>query len=134
MGIHRIVKPAKCDAMVVFDAWYWSDILHRPANVHGHMVINDTGYDLEQLGHVEAGEPVIDGYRLTKPNGEAHDICLVAGRLECTCGDYEFRRSQQLDRDLADCKHTKAVREHLALPNDQYQPPVIDYAVAFDDP
>jgi hypothetical protein len=45
----------------------------------------------------DVGEPVVDGFRLTKDNGTAHDVCRVAGRLECTCGDWNLapRRSDR---------------------------------------
>ena len=44
---------------------------------------------------------------------------FVAGRLECTCGDYEFRRSAQSGRDLCDCKHCVAIKRHFVMPEEQ---------------
>jgi hypothetical protein len=139
----RFVKPAVCVSEVLRMPLAPCELL--PRGLAGVLRINATEYSVEVLGYLpEHGEPVIDGYRLTKPNGEAHDPCLVAGRLECTCGDWVWRRSCQLDPSLADCKHTAASRRHFAPPADQLPRPPRNRshretdspppAVAFDDP
>jgi hypothetical protein len=134
----RFVKPAVCDSAVIRPPVAPCELL--PAGLPGVLVINGNPYIVEVLGYLpEHGEPVIDGYRLTKPNGEAHDLCLVAGRLECSCGDWIFRRSCQVEPGLADCKHCVAVRRHLAQPVDQLATPAAPVAapaftVAFDNP
>ena len=114
----RFVKPAVCDSNILRQPIAPCEIL--PAGLSGSLVINGTVYVAEILGYLpDVGEPVIDGYRLTKDHGEAHDICLVAGRLERTCGDWLWRRSSQTDRALADCKHCMACRQHFAPMVDQ---------------
>lgn len=114
----RLVKPAVCESHVIYQPIAPCEIL--PSGLPGKLAINGTVYTAEILGFLPAvGEPVIDGYRLTKDNGEAHDICLVAGRLECSCGDWLWRRSFQTDRELADCKHCVACRQHFAAMADQ---------------
>jgi hypothetical protein len=132
----RAVKPAVCVSEVLREPLTPCEIL--PAGLPGVLVINGTTYSVEVLGYLpEVGEPVIDGYRLTKPDGTAHDICLVAGRLECSCGDWIFRRSVQVDRSLADCKHCLAVRRHLVAPVDQQPrpaPAAIGFEITFEDP
>lgn len=111
----RLVKPAVCESRVIQPPIAPCEIL--PRGDAGVVVINETHYAVEVLGYLpEVGEPVIDGYRLTKDNGVAHDICLVAGRLECTCGDWIWRRAYQTDRRLTDCKHTLACRKHFVAP------------------
>jgi hypothetical protein len=131
----RFVKPAVCVSEVLRMPLAPCELL--PRGLAGVLVINGTHYAAEVLGYLpEHGEPVVDGYRLTKPNGEAHDLCLVAGRLECTCGDWLWRRSFQNDPELADCKHTAACKRHFVRPVDQLRPapPPAACAVEFDDP
>jgi hypothetical protein len=112
------VKPCACESHVLRQPIAPCEIL--PRGLAGELSINGTVYAVEVLGYLpEVGEPVIDGYRLTKASGEAHDICLVYGRLECTCGDWIFRRSAQAERTLQDCKHCIACRRHLVPPVDQ---------------
>jgi hypothetical protein len=114
----QAVKAAICASKVIVPPIAPCEILAPGAR--GVLEINGLLYAVEILGYLpEVGEPVIDGYRLTKGNGEAHDICLVAGRMECSCGDWIFRRSCQTERSLADCKHTKAIGQHFAAPVDQ---------------
>jgi hypothetical protein len=115
---HRLVKPAVCESVVLRHPCAPCELL--PAGQAGVLEINGTHYAIEILGYLpEVGEPVVDGYRLTKPNGEAHDLCIVAGRMECTCGDWLFRRSCQTDASVADCKHVLACKHHFAEPVDQ---------------
>lgn len=114
----QLVKQAVCASRVRRHPIAPCEIL--PSGLPGVLDINGTSYQIEILGYLpEIGEPVIDGYRLTKDNGEAHDLCLVAGRLECSCGDWIWRRSFQVDRVLADCKHCAAIRKHFTAPVDQ---------------
>lgn len=121
--VWRAVKPAKCECEVLAQAYCPCELF--PNGLPGTITINGTEYAASVLGYLpEVGEPVVDGYRLTKYNGEAHDICLVAGRMECTCGDYEFRRAAQAEPELCECKHIKAVRQLLYTPRDQYEPRV----------
>jgi hypothetical protein len=122
----QAVKPCVCESRLIVSPIAPCEILGHGAP--GVLEINGLSYAVEILGYLpEVGEPVIDGYRLTKGNGEAHDICLVAGRMECTCGDWIFRRSCQTERHLADCKHTCAVQRHFAPPVDQKPAPA--YAI-----
>lgn len=116
---HRLVKPAVCECELLQAPIAPCEILNG-RGAPGQLRINDTTYTVEILGYLPVeGEPVVDGYRLTKDNSEAHDLCLVAGRLECTCGDYEFRRAAQTDPKLFDCKHCTAIRQLFLLPEDQ---------------
>ncbi len=127
----RFIGLAKCDARLLEQPIAPCEIL--PNGVPGRLEINLTLYRVEILGYLPGqGEPIVDGYRLTKDNGEAHDLCLIAGRLECTCGDWIWRRSFQTDRHLADCKHCRAVKQLLALPID-HRPVLSDYSVEFED-
>jgi hypothetical protein len=131
----RFVKPAVCVSEVLRHPIAPCELL--PGGLAGVLVINGTHYSVEVLGYLpEHGEPVVDGYRLTKPNGEAHDLCLVGGRLECTCGDWLWRRSFQNDPELMHCKHCLAVLRHFAPPADQLRqaPTTAGCAVEFDDP
>src|SRR5579871_1591582 len=105
----KLVMPAICESQVLEQPIAPCEIV--PGGIPGRLVINGTVYVAEILGFLpDVGEPVIDGFRLTKDNGEAHDICLVHGRMECTCGDWLFRRSFQTEPALADCKHCVACR------------------------
>jgi hypothetical protein len=116
------VKPVKCECQ----------LLHRPcapcelapAGIPGVLTINASVYAVEIIGELPpVGCLEIDGYRLTKGNGEAHDICFVNGRWECTCGDWIFRRSVLAEPNRADCKHIAAVRKlGLPEPRDCYTP------------
>lgn len=120
---HRFVKPAVCECELIQQPIAPCEILNGKG-APGKLRINATVYVVEILGYLpDAGEPIIDGYRLTRDTGEAHDLCLVAGRLECTCGDWLWRRSLQTDRTLADCKHVLAVKRLLTLPVDQKPQP-----------
>lgn len=132
---YRPVKPAVCDSRVIMRPIAPCEIL-AGQGIPGRMEINLTLYTVEILGFLPAiGEPHIDGYRLTKDDGTAHDVCLVAGRLECTCGDWLWRRSFQTDPQLADCKHCIACRRHFAAPADQKPAPVpVLSPVVFEDP
>lgn len=120
----RIVKPALCNCELLAAPVAPCEILAN--GFPGTMTINGTEYAVRILGYLPPApaEPVIDGYRLTKANGESHDICLVAGRFECTCGDYEFRRASQQNPETCECKHIKAIRQLCLPPVDQYQPRV----------
>jgi hypothetical protein len=95
-----------------------------PAGSPGLVTINATPYEIDIVGELpRAGCLEIDGYRLTKGNGEAHDLCFVNGRWECTCGDWVFRRSVLAEPHRADCKHIAAVRQlGLPQPGDTYTP------------
>jgi hypothetical protein len=95
-----------------------------PAGIPGLVTINATPYEIEILGELpRVGNLEIDGYRLTKGNGEAHDLCYVDGRWECTCGDWIFRRSVMAEPHRADCKHIHAIRQlGLPEPRDSYTP------------
>lgn len=130
----RTVKPAVCESRVIRNPIAPCEIL--PRGLAGTLEINGTVYEVEILGYLPAeGEPVVDGFRLTKSDGTAHDICLVSGRMECTCGDWIWRRAAQTSRDLADCKHCVALRRHFLPPVDQkpIRAPQLT-AVEFDDP
>ena len=117
----RLVKPCVCDSHVLYHPICPCEL--RPGGIPGVLSINGIYYSVEVIGELpKAGEPVIDGYRLTNPDGICHDVCIVAGRWECTCGDWQFRRSCQTEAKLADCKHTLACRRHFALPRDSHCP------------
>ena len=133
----RFVKPAVCESRVLRHPLAPCEIL--PAGLPGQLEINGTLYEVEILGYLpEEGEPIVDGFRLTKADGTAHDICLVAGRMECTCGDWLWRRSFQTARELADCKHTAACKQHFAAPVDQHKHQLMAAGAGdfdgFDDP
>lgn len=127
---HRFVKPAVCQCRLIEAPCSPCEL--SVIGYPGKLEINGTTYKVAIIGHLPAApaEPVTDGYALEKDNGEIHHVCLVAGRLECTCGDWLWRRSLETDRSLADCKHCKAVRQLLQLPADlqpQPQPGKIGY-------
>ncbi|HWG43583.1 MAG TPA: hypothetical protein VN688_12420 [Gemmataceae bacterium] len=132
----RFIKPAVCESELLCQPIAPCEILRD--GCPGSMVINGTEYAVSILGYLPPApaEPVVDGYRFTKRNGESHDLCLVRGRLECTCGDWLWRRSFQNAGPLADCKHCLACKRHLMAPRDQAPAPV--YAASqfndFDDP
>jgi hypothetical protein len=97
-----------------------------PSGAPGLIEINSMQYSVAVLGYLpDEGEPVIDGYRLTKGNGEAHDICLVRGRMECSCGDWIWRRAAQAKRELQSCKHIISAKRHLVTPVDQKPAPLV---------
>lgn len=114
----RFPKPAKCESEVLRHPIAPCEIL--PAGLAGVVSINATHYAVEIIGYLpEVGEPVVDGYRLSKPDGTAHDVCLVHGRMECTCGNWIFRRAALADPDCQDCKHIIACKRHFCTPIDQ---------------
>jgi hypothetical protein len=49
----------------------------------------------------------LKAFRLTKPDGEFHDILRDVHGPSCTCGDFVFRRD---GIDEAGCKHIRASR------------------------
>jgi hypothetical protein len=107
---HRIVKPALCDSRLYRNPIAPCEI--PPRGLSSSLEINGVFYEVEILGYLpEVGEPVVDGFRLTKDDGTAHDICLVAGRMECTCGDWLRRRAALADPTVADCKHVLACKQ-----------------------
>jgi hypothetical protein len=113
------VKPVRCESHVVHHPICPCEL--RPEGIPGVLVINGLTYEVEVVGELPSeGEPVIDGYRLTKADGTCHDVCLVAGRWECTCGDWIFRRSVLAEPSRSDCKHTAACRRHFTEPRDSY--------------
>jgi hypothetical protein len=130
---NRILKPATSESRMLCQPIAPCEILDGHGSP-GLMQINGVAYVVDVIGHLpEVGEPVVDGYRLTKQTGEVHDLCLVAGALECTCGDYEFRRAS---RDPKGCKHVQAARRHLMPPRDLNPAPVYvgNQFNDFDDP
>jgi hypothetical protein len=92
-----------------------------PHGIPGCIIINGQEYGVSCLGYLPPAplSPVVEGYRFVKADGETYDVCLSHGRLECSCGDWIFRRSKASDPRLSDCKHCVAVRRHLLLPLDQ---------------
>jgi hypothetical protein len=108
------VKPAVCQSKLHLNPICPCEILADGAP--GLLEINQQLYAVSILGFLpKQGEPVLEGFRLTKGNAESHDLCLVDGRMECTCGDWVYRRACQCEPALADCKHIKAVKECLAF-------------------
>lgn len=153
---YRSVKPVKCEChLAAFAITPPARNCKHEDYRQGAVVINGTRYALDIIGYrQEFGPDVIDGYRLTKEDGTAHDVCLVAGRHECTCGDYDFRRAAQQDEELCECKHISACRQLLSVYwplRDLYEQRIVEteealdeletlavqageYAVEFDDP
>jgi hypothetical protein len=114
----RTYKPAVCESRVIKEPIFPCELVAN--GTPGAIEINDILYTVEVLGHLPpVGHVVIEGYRLTKStSGESHDVSLVARALECTCGDWVWRRQY---RDGTGCKHTIACRRHLPRPNvDQF--------------
>ena len=64
--------------------------------------INGTRYRVRPLPADFGG---MRAFRLTKPDGEFHDIAREIHGLSCTCGDWVFRRD---GIDEAGCKHVRA--------------------------
>jgi hypothetical protein len=59
----------------------------------------------------------VAGYRLEKfgTYGQVcYDLAAVAGPWSCECGDYLYRRAEQADPALRQCKHIAGVRRLLA--------------------
>jgi hypothetical protein len=108
------VKPAVCESKLQLNPICPCEIL--PAGAPGLLEINGQLYSVHILGFLpKVGEPRLEGFRLTKGDGTSHDLCLIDGRIECTCGDWIWRRAAQCERALMDCKHIKAVKECLAF-------------------
>jgi hypothetical protein len=85
--------------------------LHKPDG-QSVVEINGTSYWLTVL---RDGEQTI-GYRLEK-FGTHSQVCYdlaAAGPWSCECGDYVYRRAEQADPALRDCKHIAGVRRLLA--------------------
>jgi hypothetical protein len=116
------VKPVRCECSLIRRPCAPCEL--APAGIPGLLAINSTPYEVEIIGELPpVGCLEIDGYRLTKGNGEAHDLCLVNGRWECTCGDWIFRRSVLAEPSRSDCKHIHAIRQlGLPQPRDSYAP------------
>jgi hypothetical protein len=131
------VKPCQCDSKLHLNPIAPCEIL--PKGAPGLLEINQQLYAVSIFGFLPAqGEPCLEGFRLTKGNGEAHDLCRIDGRLECTCGDWVWRRAAQAERALQDCKHIKAVKECLAFPladigNHQPEPAGTGHAAPLED-
>jgi hypothetical protein len=76
----------------------------RPADTCSlQVVIRGTCYRIRRL----LGEGIARGYRLTKPDGQAHDVHHDDRGEHCTCGDFTFRRE---GIDPKGCKHIRALR------------------------
>lgn len=115
------VKPALCESTVLRHPIAPCEIL--PRGHAGLVEINGTRYTVEIVGYLPAeGEPVIVGYRLTRENGVAHDVCVQHDRLECTCADWLFRRSCQSEESLQGCKHCACVAKHFQRPSEEAVP------------
>ena len=72
-----------------------------PRGLPGTVLIGGGEYALSYHGELpEAGEPVIDGYRLVKPDGTSYDLPADADSCECL-GSLRWGR----------CKHAQAVRQ-----------------------
>ena len=96
---HYFVNPAVCESAVIRQPIAPCEL--PAAGLAGELVINGTTYTVEVLGYLPAeGEPVTDGFRLTKTNGEAHDVCLVAGvvLVVTTSGGEASRRTPSFPR------------------------------------
>ncbi len=68
------------------------------------LTINGDNYSVRPLPADFVG---IRAFRLTKRDGEAHDVARHAHGAECTCGDRVFRRD---GIDPKGCKHIRAAR------------------------
>jgi hypothetical protein len=66
--------------------------------------INGTRYKVKPLPRDFGG---IKAFRLVKPDGEFHDVSRHLHGMECTCGDFVWRRD---GLDSAGCKHVKAMK------------------------
>jgi hypothetical protein len=96
---HYFVNLAGCESAVIHQTIAPFELL--AAGLAGELVINGTTYTVEVLGYLPAeGERVVDGFRLTKTNGEAHDVCLVAGVVLAvtTSGGEASRRTPSFPR------------------------------------
>lgn len=127
----RITKPAVSESAIIRYPIVGCEMV--PRGIPGLLEINGIRYTVEVIGTLPPApaEPQVSGYRLTKDNGESHDLCLVCGVLECSCGDYLFRRQA---RDPRGCKHVIACRRHFPAPNVDMAAPVdaIDRAALLD--
>lgn len=73
-----------------------------PNGQAGEVMINDDAYAIEYIGELPAtGQPVIHGYRLTKPDNTTYDVPASTDACEC----WGHMRHGH-------CKHTSALR-HL---------------------
>ena len=114
----RTNKPAKCECVLCCRPIAHCEMM--PNGVPGCVEINGTEYAVSILGYLPPAphQPVIEGYRFRKFDGECHDVRMAGGSLECDCGDYEYRRRF---RDPRGCKHCIAARTLLTPPVDQLQ-------------
>ncbi len=68
------------------------------------LTINGDNYRVRPLPADFGG---IRAFRLTRRDGESHDVARHAYGAECTCGDYVWRRD---GLDAKGCKHIRAAR------------------------
>ena len=66
--------------------------------------INGVGYKVRPLPADFGGLKV---FRLTKADGEFHDVSRDVFGTSCTCGDHVWRRD---GIDPAGCKHTRSMK------------------------
>jgi hypothetical protein len=65
--------------------------------------INGQNYKVVPIRDQDFG--AIRAFRLTKPDGEFHDVSHQVYGHDCSCGDFVFRRD---GIDESGCKHIKA--------------------------
>lgn len=68
------------------------------------LTINGVSYRVKPLPADFGG---LKAFRLTRPDGEFHDVARHVYGAECSCGDFVFRRD---GIDEQGCKHIKACR------------------------
>jgi hypothetical protein len=67
--------------------------------------INGTAYAV--IPNRGASELVFRSFRLKKSDGTIYDVAMTAHGHTCDCPDYLFNRQ---DKDVAGCKHVKAMK------------------------
>jgi hypothetical protein len=108
----RVNRPAVCESEVLTRPCAPCEL--APNGLPGHILLNGIGYAVSIIGELPlVGEPTIQGYRFTKEDGTAYDVCRQFNHLECDCPDFLYRRA---NTDRAGCKHVQAVRKHFILP------------------
>lgn len=85
---------------------HYSRLINKPAAGTCRLVLRicGTSYGLTRLDR--GREAVLEGWRLTKPDGTAYDCCRTEHGLLCDCPDFAWRRE---DIEPEGCKHLRAL-------------------------
>jgi hypothetical protein len=111
----RTSRPAVCESEVLTEPCAPCELAAN--GLPGAIRINGIEYRVEIIGELPpVGQPIINGYRLTREGSESRDVCMEYGGLVCDCPDFLYRRA---NIDRAGCRHCQAVRKHFVQPREQ---------------